>query len=75
MILIVEHDSEVRTLLRDDLHDFGLPIQETADGDEAPRMVLDVRPLLILTDLRMPAGTQTTSPEYERLFTERRLSL
>ena len=56
MILIGEHDSEVRTLLRDDLHDLGSPIQEAVDGDEAPRAVLEVRPLLIHTDLRMPAG-------------------
>ena len=56
MILIAEDDREMRTLLCDELLDLGLSIREAADGDEALRMVLEVRPSLILTDLRMPAG-------------------
>jgi CheY-like chemotaxis protein len=38
------------------LYDLGVSIREAADGDEALRSVLDARPALILTDLRMPAG-------------------
>jgi len=56
MILIAEDDQDMRNLLRDELYDLGLPIQEAADGDEALRVVLEVCPSLILTDLRMPAG-------------------
>jgi CheY-like chemotaxis protein len=56
MVLIAEDDREMRSLLCDELCDLGLSIREAADGDEALRLVLDARPALILTDLRMPAG-------------------
>ena len=56
MILIAEDDREMRSLLCDELYDLGVSIREAADGDEALRSVLDTRPSLILTDLRMPAG-------------------
>jgi len=56
VLLIAEDDREMRSLLCDELFDLGLPIREAADGDEALRLVLDARPSLILTDLRMPAG-------------------
>ena len=56
VVLIAEDDPEMRSLLRDELYDLGVSIEEAADGDEALRRVLDIRPALILTDLRMPAG-------------------
>src|SRR6185295_1277194 len=56
VVLIAEDDHEMRSLLCDDLNDLGVFIREAADGDEALRLVLDARPSLILTDLRMPAG-------------------
>ena len=56
VILIAEDDREMRSLLCDELFDLGVSIREAADGDEALRLVLDTRPTLILTDLRMPAG-------------------
>ncbi|HEX4968505.1 MAG TPA: response regulator [Nitrospiraceae bacterium] len=56
VVLIAEDDKEMRSLLRDELYDLGVSIREAADGDEALRVVLDIRPSLILTDLRMPAG-------------------
>jgi len=56
VVLIAEDDREMRNLLCDELYDLGVSIREAADGDEALRSVLDVRPSLILTDLRMPAG-------------------
>lgn len=56
VILIAEDDPEMRSLLCDELYDLGASIREAADGDEALRSVLDARPSLILTDLRMPAG-------------------
>jgi CheY-like chemotaxis protein len=56
VVLIVEDDWEMRSLLCDELYDLGLSIKEASDGDEALRLVLDARPSLILTDLRMPAG-------------------
>jgi CheY-like chemotaxis protein len=56
VVLIAEDDKDMRSLLCDELFDLGVSIREAADGDEALRVVLDVRPSLILTDLRMPAG-------------------
>ena len=56
VVLIAEDDKEMRSLLCDELYDLGVSIREAADGDEALRVVLDVHPSLILTDLRMPAG-------------------
>jgi len=56
VVLIAEDDKEMRSLLCDELYDLGVSIREAADGDEALRLVLDARPSLILTDLRMPAG-------------------
>ena len=56
VVLVAEDDREMRCLLHDELYDLGVSIREAADGDEALRMVLDARPSLILTDLRMPAG-------------------
>ena len=54
VLLIAEDDKEMRSLLCDELFDLGVSIREAADGDEALRSVLDARPSLILTDLRMP---------------------
>ncbi len=56
VLLIAEDDQEMRSLLCDELWDLGVSIREAADGDEVLRSVLDTRPTLILTDLRMPAG-------------------
>ncbi len=56
VILIAEDDREMRSLLCDELYDLGLSIREAVDGDEALRSVLDTRPTLIISDLRMPAG-------------------
>jgi len=56
VLLIAEDDQEMRSLLCDEFWDLGVSIREAADGDEALRSVLDTRPTLILTDLRMPAG-------------------
>lgn len=56
VMLIVEDDREMRSLLCDGLWDLGLSIREAADGDEALRVVLESCPDLIITDLRMPAG-------------------
>lgn len=56
VLLIVEDDREMRSLLCDELYDLGLRIIEAEDGDEALRRITDQKPDVILTDLRMPAG-------------------
>ncbi len=56
VLLVVEDDREMRSLLCDELWDLGCRILEAADGDEAVQRIIDSPPDLILTDLRMPAG-------------------
>lgn len=56
VLLVVEDDKAMRSLLCDELYDLGLRIVEAEDGDEALNKVQQQKPDLILTDLRMPAG-------------------
>lgn len=57
VLLLVEDDPAMRSLLCDELWDLGYRLIEAADGDEALKQVMDgASPDLILTDLRMPAG-------------------
>jgi DNA-binding response OmpR family regulator len=56
MLLIVEDDREMRSLLCDEFCGTEYQLREARDGDEAFRAVLQSVPDLILTDLRMPAG-------------------
>jgi DNA-binding response OmpR family regulator len=56
VLLVVEDDNEMRSLLCDELWSEGYQLREAKDGDEALRAVLESPPDLILTDLKMPAG-------------------
>ena len=56
MVLVVEDDREMRSLLCDEFWGAGYQLREAKDGDEAFLAVLQSVPDLILTDLRMPAG-------------------
>jgi DNA-binding response OmpR family regulator len=56
VMLIVEDDREMRSLLCDEFSGTGYQLREARDGDEAFLAVLQSVPDLILTDLRMPAG-------------------
>jgi len=56
VLLVVEDDHAMRSLLCDELWDLGVRILEAEDGDEALQHIADQKPDLILTDLRMPAG-------------------
>ena len=56
VLLLVEDDFDMRSLLRDELSEMGYHIVEAADADQALQCIRDLRPTLIMTDLRMPAG-------------------
>jgi CheY-like chemotaxis protein len=56
ILLIVEDDRDMRSLLCDEFWGTGYHLREARDGDEAFLSVLQSAPDLILTDLRMPAG-------------------
>jgi DNA-binding response OmpR family regulator len=56
VVLVVEDDREMRSLLCDEFWSAGYHLRQAKDGDEAFLAVLQSVPDLILTDLRMPAG-------------------
>jgi CheY-like chemotaxis protein len=56
VLLVVEDDREMRSLLCDEFWSSGYQLREAKDGHEAFMAVLQSVPDLILTDLRMPAG-------------------
>ncbi|HEY5627473.1 MAG TPA: response regulator [Nitrospira sp.] len=56
VVLVVEDDREMRSLLCDEFWSAGYQLREAKDGDEALRAVMQSVPDMILTDLRMPAG-------------------
>jgi CheY-like chemotaxis protein len=56
VVLVVEDDQDMRSLLCDELWSEGYQLREAKDGDEALQLVLQSVPDLILTDLKMPAG-------------------
>ncbi len=56
IVLIVEDDREMLSLLCDEFWSAAYQLRQAKDGDEALCMVLQSVPDLILTDLRMPAG-------------------
>ena len=56
LLLVVEDDRDMRSLLCDELWDEGYQLTEAANGDEALVAILNAVPDLIVTDLKMPAG-------------------
>ena len=56
VMLIVEDDRDMRSLLCDEFWSAGYQMREAEDGHEAFLSVLESVPDVILTDLRMPAG-------------------
>lgn len=56
LLLVVEDDRDMRSLLCDELWDEGYQLTEAANGDEALVAILKTVPDLIVTDLKMPAG-------------------
>jgi len=56
VLLVVEDDKDMRSLLCEELRELECRIVEAEDGNEAVERARDTSPHLILTDLRMPAG-------------------
>jgi DNA-binding response OmpR family regulator len=56
LLLVVEDDPDMRSLLCDELWDDGFQLREASNGDEALIAVMEATPDLIITDLKMPAG-------------------
>lgn len=56
VVLVVEDDGEMRSLLYDGLWNEGYGLREARDGEEAFLSVLRAVPDLILTEIRLAAG-------------------
>jgi DNA-binding NtrC family response regulator len=56
-ILVVEDKESLRTMLRKTLQARGLSVDEAGDAYEARRRIQSARYLVVLTDLRLPAGS------------------
>jgi CheY-like chemotaxis protein len=56
LVLVVDHDADMRSLLFDCLCEIGLQVATAVDGNDALQKIQHVEPHVVLTDLRMPAG-------------------
>jgi CheY-like chemotaxis protein len=56
LVLVVEDDADMRSLLCDVVRELGLRVAEATDGNGAVQKIRDLEPHVVLTDLRMPAG-------------------
>lgn len=55
LVLVVEDDADMRSLLCDVVRELGLRVAEASDGNEAVQKIRGLEPHVVLTDLRMPA--------------------
>src|SRR5262245_12284943 len=56
-ILVVEDKESLRAMLRTTLEGRGYSVEEAADAYDARRRLLASRHLVVLTDLKLPAGS------------------
>jgi CheY-like chemotaxis protein len=54
LILVVDNDDQVRTVITKTLERHGYVVRQAVDGDEASRFLQEIVPHLIITDLIMP---------------------
>ena len=53
-ILVIDDNDDVRSIVTTVLRNFGFEVREAASGESAIRMVLEEKPDLIISDVRMP---------------------
>jgi two-component system, NtrC family, response regulator AtoC len=53
-VLVVDDDSSLRRVMKMQLEEAGYEVSLAADGDDAWKMLREVEPQLIITDLKMP---------------------
>ena len=56
VLLVVEDDKDMRSLLCDELWGEGYQLREATNGEEGLEAVMRAAPDLIVTDLKMPSG-------------------
>ena len=60
MVLVVDDESSVRSLISNSLRDHGYRTIEAADGVDALRMAREMRPDAVVLDIELPALDGTT---------------
>ena len=55
-ILVVDDDSSLRRVMKIQLEEAGYSVALAADGDEGYKLLQEIQPALVITDLRMPHG-------------------
>lgn len=60
MVLVVDDESSVRSLISNSLRDHGYRTIEAADGVDALRMARELRPDAVVLDIELPALDGTT---------------
>jgi CheY-like chemotaxis protein len=53
-ILVIDDNDEVRSIVTSVLRNFGFGVREATSGESGIRMVLEAKPDLIISDVRMP---------------------
>ena len=53
-ILVVDDEENIRWLYQEELEDEGYKVTAAADGEEALRMVPEIKPDLVVMDIKMP---------------------
>jgi CheY-like chemotaxis protein len=56
LVLVVEDDAELRSLLCEVVRELGLQVTEATDGNGAIRTIMDGEPHVVLSSLRIPGG-------------------
>ena len=56
LVLVVQDDADLRSLLCDVVRELELQVAEATDGDGAIQRMMDSEPHVILTDHRLPGG-------------------
>jgi CheY-like chemotaxis protein len=56
LVLVVQEDGELRSLLCDVVRQLNLRVAEAADGNGAIQQIRDLSPHVVLSDLRLPGG-------------------
>jgi CheY-like chemotaxis protein len=56
LVLVVQDDDDLRSLLCDVVRELELQVTEATDGNGAIQRIRDLEPHVVLTDLRIPGG-------------------
>ena len=56
LVLVVQKDDDMRSLLRDVVRELELQVAEATDGHEAIQQISDLEPHVLLSDLSIPGG-------------------